>query len=337
MILPAISRYKTRLRIYINGAAATVAILFTILQFSTGDHLQGSLSLATSLYFIVIVYVLITRGTYLWSGRGVLFIIPPTLLNTMHMNPDFGVFWAYAGVVSMFLVLKFKDAVPSAIVFTLLSFYFVSPHHDREVLYRIYASVIMVGCFSFAFSLLIERLLDRLDILATRDPLTKARNRHTFHTSINEALNENRRYGTVTVLMLFDLDHFKRINDTYGHITGDTILMDIAALVQNRLRDADLFFRYGGEEFAILLPQTSLQNAVFLAEDLRKKIGDHSFEKDLKVTISMGLTEVQQGDDVSKWIERTDIALYEAKASGRDCVKTGVPDSSELVTNGQPA
>lgn len=337
MRLAAIESFKIRLRIYVNGSAALVALSFMTLQHYSNMPVQGWLSLLASLYFITVVYILYSRNRYLWNGRAFLIFIPPALLNTMHNNPDFGVFWAYAGIVGIFLVLEFKDAVIGAIVFALISLFLVSQHHEPDVLYRIYTSVVMVGLFAFAFSLLIERLLDKLDLMATRDPLTNARNRHTFHTSINDALTEHARYGTTTVLLLFDLDHFKRINDTYGHLAGDLILKEVAEIVHGRLREADLFYRYGGEEFAILLPQTILQNAAFLADDLRQKIDTNVFSNGLGVTISAGLAEVQKGDDVTRWIARADTALYEAKGSGRNCVKIQIPELMNWNEGAQPA
>lgn len=325
MILEEINQYKRQLRLYINGLACLGAGAFTILQFNSDHRQLGFATLLCGFYFATVSYFLYKDGRYLWKGRGLLFVLPTTLLYAVYNNPDFGVYWIYVGAIGLFLMLELVDAVISVSIFTILAFYLVAPHFSDEVLYRIYATVTLVAIFSFCLSYLIDRLLITLNTTATHDPLTKALNRHTFHKSINTALIEKRRNHVTGVLFLFDLDHFKRVNDDHGHLVGDNILKEIAKLVQTRIRETDQFFRYGGEEFAILLRHTVLQNAAFVAEDIRTLIRDHTFAGDLNVTISGGLSEVHSSIDVNEWIDRSDTALYEAKSNGRNCIKIHVP------------
>lgn len=330
MILSEITDYKLKLRLYINGLGAVFSFTFAILQFSTSHPQLGIVSVICGCYFSIIMYFLYKKEHYLWKGCGALFIIPPTILNAIYANPEYGVFWIYVSVAFLFLVMELVDASIGAIIFILLCFYLIAPHFSEDVLYRIYGTVILSGLLSYWFSLLIERLLGNLNLVATRDPLTRALNRHTFHNAIELAQEEHQRYQITAILFLFDLDFFKRVNDEHGHLAGDKILQEVAKIVHARVRKSDQFFRYGGEEFAILLRHTSLQNASHLAEELRTQIQSHKFCNDINVTVSGGLSEVQKGDDVNAWINRSDAALYEAKSAGRNCNKINITELEML-------
>jgi len=123
---------------------------------------------------------------------------------------------------------------------------------------------------------------------------------------------------------MFDIDHFKRINDVHGHLAGDFVLKELARIVQQRIRRDEVFARYGGEEFSIILPETSLDGAVSLAETLRQKVEEHTFafQADaIKVTISIGAATLDEADKVANdLIKRADELLYQAKNSGRNRV-----------------
>lgn len=326
MILTEIKNYKLKLWFYINGLGAVFALAFAILQVTTHHPQLGIIAFLCAGYFTTVVYFLRKKKQYLWRGRCAILILPTTILAAIHAHPEFGVFWIYVTVAVLFLILKLVDASISAIIFVLLCFYLLAPHFSEDVLYRIYGTVTLAGLLSFCFSYFIDRLLDSLNAVATRDPLTKALNRHTFHTAIEIAQEEHQRYQITAILFLFDLDFFKKVNDVHGHLAGDKILQEVSDIVHARVRKSDQFFRYGGEEFAILLRHTSLQNAAHLAEDLRSQIQDHKFYNDIKITVSGGLSEVQQGDDVNAWIDRSDAALYEAKSAGRNCNKINITD-----------
>ena len=161
--------------------------------------------------------------------------------------------------------------------------------------------------------------------LATTDPLTGMANRRYFIAQLDrEMARIQRNAGPAAVLML-DLDHFKRINDNYGHAAGDAVLQAFARTAQASLRKIDLIGRLGGEEFSILLPQTGLDAARRFAERLRKNIEAMRVEHDgesLQVTVSIGLTELTRADlDCDSVLARVDQALYQAKAEGRNKVE----------------
>lgn len=159
----------------------------------------------------------------------------------------------------------------------------------------------------------------KMSNLASIDRLTNIYNRRKFEELLTEEYNYFKRYSRPLSGIYFDIDFFKKINDTYGHDIGDEVLISVAGLVKSHIRDSDIFARWGGEEFIILLPETQSNDAFTLAEQLRTIIEMHSFNKVKRVTISMGVTQLKK-EQLKSFIKRMDLALYEAKHSGRNQV-----------------
>ena len=174
-----------------------------------------------------------------------------------------------------------------------------------------------------------QRLIGRqhreLEELATLDPLTHILNRRRFLEMLNAEIDRSRRYSRPFSLALFDLDHFKQVNDRFGHNVGDTVLKEVARLVCLNLRQTDIFTRWGGEEFIIVSPETNLDGMKTLADKLRRAIENHQPSNAPGVTASFGVTQYTDREDVEKLINRADEALYHAKDSGRNrvCVNHG--------------
>jgi two-component system phosphate regulon sensor histidine kinase PhoR len=164
------------------------------------------------------------------------------------------------------------------------------------------------------------RMQDELRQLSERDPLTSLYNRRKLYLLLAGELKRSRRHGHPLSLMLLDIDHFKRINDTFGHDIGDLVLAQAAQLISAMLRLTDILARYGGEEFVIACPETDMDGAAVLAEKLRSAIGDFRFPTAGEVTISIGISLLKNGDDVNSLIKRADTALYVAKETGRNRV-----------------
>ena len=156
--------------------------------------------------------------------------------------------------------------------------------------------------------------------LATKDALTCIYNRYKINALIEEEIKRADRYGEPFSLVMFDIDHFKKVNDTYGHDAGDSVLQELSHLVLSNIRATDSFGRWGGEEFMLLLPYTSQEKIMEIAEKIRTLVQDHNFKYVEKITISMGATLYKKGEGISKILKRVDMALYEAKSHGRNNV-----------------
>ncbi len=168
-----------------------------------------------------------------------------------------------------------------------------------------------------------ELLENKLKKLATMDKLTNIYNRYKMDLSLDEQIEISKRYNRELSVIFFDIDHFKKINDKYGHKIGDSVLIELSRLVEKSIRKSDIFGRWGGEEFLIILPETSRIEAVKLAEKLRKKIEDHKFEKIKKLTCSFGVTNFKPNDTSESIMIRVDKNLYLAKQAGRNRIKFG--------------
>jgi diguanylate cyclase (GGDEF)-like protein len=164
----------------------------------------------------------------------------------------------------------------------------------------------------------------RLLEMNMRDGLTGVYNRRFLEKRLAEEFERHKRYSRHFSIVMFDIDFFKKVNDTYGHQCGDFILKGVSAKVASMIRKTDFLARYGGEEFCCLLPETNLASATLLAERFRKSIADlnHVYqEKDISVTISLGVSELEnQFSTPGCLLERADEALYQAKNSGRNRV-----------------
>ena len=183
------------------------------------------------------------------------------------------------------------------------------------------------------YALRLEQMNEELERLATTDALTSAFNRRYFMSKLEDEVERARRYKHPSSLLMIDVDHFKRINDSFGHDVGDTVLIQLVKLLEAQVRQLDTVARIGGEEFAILLPETGKKEAMISAERLLRIVRAASIEaggNKLQFTISIGCTEFgADSPKVEAILKTADLALYEAKESGRDRVVVG--DASELV------
>jgi len=156
---------------------------------------------------------------------------------------------------------------------------------------------------------------------AMYDLLTGLFNRRAFDDLMHRELSLRDRHGHTLSMVMIDLDHFKSVNDTYGHHIGDAVLRDLADILRDVCRSSDLPCRWGGEEFACLLPQTDLENALKVAERLRAAVEGHSFPEVGKVTASIGISQAGPEEDEESFCRRADEALYKAKKHGRNRVE----------------
>lgn len=165
-----------------------------------------------------------------------------------------------------------------------------------------------------------KRLKNELEFAASRDPLTGLWNRRHFLDLLDKARQQKRRNDVDYSLLILDADHFKNINDQFGHDKGDEVLVLLARTLENRVRETDSVCRWGGEEFIILLPQTDIANAAHLAECLRTSVTEMQIPELPSVTVSIGVAQHQREETTESLLKRADAGLYQAKASGRNRV-----------------
>ena len=168
---------------------------------------------------------------------------------------------------------------------------------------------------------------ERYRLLSQTDDLTQLYNSRHFYERIQREVERSARYQRPLSLLLIDADHFKQVNDTYGHQEGDRVLQQLARTIESCLRGSDSAYRYGGEEFVVLMPESGAEGAMVVAERLRQQFADlemlSAAGQTFHCTISIGLTEFQPSDTPTSLIKRTDMAAYEAKKRGRNRVVKG--------------
>lgn len=183
----------------------------------------------------------------------------------------------------------------------------------------------------------LQRAMEQLEEVASTDRLTGAWNRRRFEESVLTELALAQRRRAPLSLLMFDLDHFKRVNDTFGHGAGDAVLVGLTQTVRQHLRASDSLIRWGGEEFLVMVPATSLEGAMALAEKMRATVAAIVFPGIGQVTMSLGVAQYALGESLSSWIERADQALYAAKAAGRNRAQAApMPETPAEAVPGRP-
>lgn len=177
---------------------------------------------------------------------------------------------------------------------------------------------------------------ERIKRLATTDSLTGITNRREFNRCLTAEIQRALRFQRPLSLVMYDLDHFKSINDIFGHQVGDEVLKATVKLINKRIRQVDIHARWGGEEFMVLLPESGLDAALKSAERLCSAIANHPFKHRKQVTASFGVTVLGPEDQFDTLIKRADDALYLAKHSGRNNVKSLLPDTARDASNTLP-
>jgi diguanylate cyclase (GGDEF)-like protein len=168
-------------------------------------------------------------------------------------------------------------------------------------------------------------LFEKVNELATTDGLTGLNNRRSFFELAENEFDRFKRYKYPLSAFMIDIDHFKKVNDTYGHAIGDKVLVHLAQKLRDLLRNADIIGRYGGEEFVVLLPESNLEASTKVAERIRKTIEAETIKTDkfgdISITISIGVSNfTSKAEDLASVIDNADKALYEAKKDGRNRV-----------------
>ncbi len=183
-----------------------------------------------------------------------------------------------------------------------------------------------IGAFVLRLVFELDRTRQRLTVLATHDDLTGVHNRRHFMDVVQREWDRARRYATPAALLLIDADHFKRVNDSHGHLCGDELLRCIARIVAQQLRQADVLARFGGEELIVFLPHTDPLGALDVAERIREKVQALAVPwqaSTVGTTVSIGVAPLRAELPSLDWmIHEADTALYAAKSDGRNCVRT---------------
>ena len=312
-------------------AACTVFLIlpFAIYRFLTGAFVAGVTD-------STIVLCISAAAVYAWrSGdtkRPGVFLVAANTVGTMAVATILGVagvFWMYTTLLAnFFLVDRRLAAVATAAALLLLAVHGKAlPNGSEMTSFVVTASLVSLFAYIFAARTESQRL--QLEALATHDPLTGVDNRRAMEHELQMAVELCKRSRAACGLVMLDLDHFKTVNDRHGHHAGDRVLIAFADLIRQSTREVDRLFRFGGEEFVLLLPGTDLPGLRCVTEKLRSKIAEQLLGPSGPVTSSLGAAALRPDEDWQTWLARVDAALYRAKGGGRNCAVVDDAGASE--------
>jgi len=229
-------------------------------------------------------------------------------------------FWCYPAVLSFYFMLPERQAWIANTLFVLVVMPQAWQVLEFEHSIRFLVSLLMVIIFAGLFLRVIMNQQQKLEGLALNDSLTGLLNRTSLHETLEHVISQSERLGLPATIILLDLDHFKKINDTLGHDVGDAVLRDVGKYLNDRIRHSDKVFRLGGEEFLVVLYDTDYLVGVEVAEELRRGISSLSTLADSNITTSIGLATLLHNENWNEWMKRCDDNLYQAKLAGRNKV-----------------
>jgi diguanylate cyclase (GGDEF)-like protein len=306
------------------GGVAVIGILpFAIYRFSRGQMLAGVIDTG--------IMLCICGGVIdVWRGGdlrrlGVLLLVVANvggvLIASLLGLP--GLLWMYPVIVASFLLVSRARAITAtglAIAFLVIN----GAAFDGDLHRAVFLiTAIVVSLFAWIFAHRAERQRLQLESLASHDALTGTGNRRAMEQELPKVIEVHRRQLGTFALALLDLDHFKRINDNFGHEAGDETLMAFADLMLGSIRTIDRLYRFGGEEFVLLLPGVAASDLRTVCENLRLKVANGLRCRGEAITVSIGAAALYRDDDAATWLARADEALYRAKDGGRNRVEVG--------------
>lgn len=306
------------LPLILSAAGALGVAPFAVMRWMTGDVLIAVIDTAIVAGFAVL-------GTYIYHTRKVRFasialaiLCVAGALVTVYVRGPQQIFWTYPALMAAFYLLKPREAMALTLSMTAVLIPQLIQELNTFAASTIIITVLVTTSFAFAFSVVNNRQQEKLVNLATKDPLTGAGNRRALLAKLTEVIASFDRNRSPWSLVLLDIDHFKEVNDRYGHAIGDQILQRIAQIVELRIRLNDTLYRIGGEEFVVIVDGQGIELACRLAEQLRTLIEANELLPEQTVTISLGVAELRYGEDYQTWVHRADEALYRAKRAGRN-------------------
>lgn len=323
------------------GACAMLGITpFAVYRFLTQEYKVGVTDLCILLAVISTVGYAWLSGDTRRSGFALAILINIGGTAVSLLLGDRGLFWLFPCFVTTFFLTTALRAILInilpllALVFTGTAFYSIQEQ------WSFVATSLVVSACAYLFALRNQSQRNILERLATHDPLTNAGNRRAMEEELMSAIATRQRNGLGYALIIFDLDHFKTVNDRFGHGVGDQVLASCAEVIRRHTRVVDALFRFGGEEFVLLMPGLGLDDVDAVAEKLR-----HKLSQELRtpagpgaVTASFGAAVLHDNETLDQWLRRADQALYRAKAEGRNRVvvagarvSTGLAEASSML------
>lgn len=303
------------------GSFSALALLpFAIYRFLIGELAIGFIDAFLVLGITATVIYAWRSGNTRGPGLFMVLIDTTGAIAGVMINGEIGRNWMVAALLANFFLIDRRLAfLVSALALLVLAIHGKSFATMPQMLSFIITAT-LVSLFAFIFAARTETQRLQLEVLATRDPLTGVDNRRAMERELQMAVEAHKRNQTAFGLVMLDLDHFKLVNDKYGHDAGDRVLVAFADLLQKSTRKIDRLYRFGGEEFVLLLPGTEVAGLHIMTAKLLGKIAAELRGPAGPVTSSIGAATLRPDEDWHDWLARADAAMYRAKKGGRNRV-----------------
>lgn len=301
------------------GASAILGITpFAVLRFLQGNPFAAAIDLTILTGISAGVVYAWRTGDTRRSGLFLALVACSGAVLVGFVVGEPGLFWLYPCLVTTFFLTSPRIAVTLNVLSILALMVHGGAFRSPVQMWSFAATAAVVSACAYVFARRNQNQRRRLEHLATVDPLTGVKNRRSMDEELQMAAANAERTGLSYALALLDIDHFKKINDEYGHSVGDQVLTDLVMLIDQNTRKSDQLFRYGGEEFVLLLPGVDGADLEAVMGHLQQVLRRHMKHPGGPVTASFGVALLRHGETVESWIARADDALYQAKAGGRD-------------------
>ncbi|CAM3662145.1 GGDEF domain-containing protein [Rheinheimera salexigens] len=315
------NQLQEKFRLSVLSLIGVVSVLgitpFVFIRYFQGNTLAAIVDLVLILGIVTLVgYAVRTKKTRVVSWIVAVFINVGVFAIVLINGVD-SFLWIYPAIASTFFLVRPIEAIVINIILT-ISCVFFSNIFELISLVSFVITILIVSVNTYVYASRSEKQFRLLESLNIVDELTGALNRRAFSSDIEQALSIAERKNTPYMLAILDLDHFKMVNDKYGHAVGDQVLKDLVTITTDNTRKYDRFYRFGGEEFVLLVPDIKKHQAFI--QNLRAAIKKELKTPDGKeVTVSFGVASWLPGATADSWLKSADDALYRAKANGRDC------------------
>ncbi|MCA1779396.1 MAG: GGDEF domain-containing protein [Xanthomonadaceae bacterium] len=312
--------YQFAMILLFGSLAALVVSGFVVYRFVEGNLLGGTVNLAIVVGMLMVLVYVVNGGDAERGGRLFAVVTVAACIASTILFGRTGILWGYVVLWVNFLLTGRRFALTMNLV--LVVFLILENRLFESILEGItyIVTALLITIFAYIFASRLALYQRQLETLALQDPLTYSGNRRMLRRDLTAAVSAFRRDGSQFAIMLLDLDDFKRVNDTLGHDVGDRALCDFADLFRSNIRAEDRFYRFGGEEFVLLIPDHGQVNALDVGWSLHERISGKLQFDGQPLRFSAGVAILKHGEDWPEWLARADRAMYQAKRDGRNCV-----------------
>lgn len=299
-------------------AVLLVPVIISNIQNSLYQYVW--LELVLEVMAIQSIFAKLTGRTAILSAPVYVLATVGLVVQSLYQNGSQNLYWVYPMLLLIHFMLDRRWAALVNVLLLAVVAYYVADNLEPMHFRFLVLSILSCSGIVIWFFYILEDQERALRDIAVLDPLTSAFNRRKFNLDARSAVGMLQRYDRPTSALMLDIDHFKKVNDKYGHDAGDLVLCSIVKLVRSIIRELDGLYRYGGEEFVVLLPNTTAAQAAIVAENLRVAMEESELLKSYESTASFGVTELRKGEIIEECMKRCDQALYQAKNEGRNRV-----------------